>query len=286
MNKEEKMKELKVFAARIRLETLKIIASFGRGHVGGSLSLADALAVLYGSVMKIDPVRPRWEERDWCVLSKGHAGPALYAALGLKGYFPNEKAYNLNWENTDFPSHADRNKTIGVDLTTGSLGQGFSEAAGVALGNRLKKIDSRVFVFVGDGEADEGEIWEAAQFAAHYHLDHLIALVDCNGRQLDGSCDEVMSHPLGLGVKFAAFGWRVLEVEDGNDVEQIYDALAEACRYDGRPTALILHTLKGKGISFAEESGAHSSTLTPAQWQAAIAESEERLAEVCRREGL
>ena len=160
MQKAEKMQELRVFAAQIRLETLKTIGSLGFGHVGGSMSVADALAVLYGGVMNIDPKNPRWEDRDWCVMSKGHAGPAMYATLGLKGFYPVEEAYTLNKPHTNFPSHTDRQKTPGVDLTTGSLGQGMSTAVGAALGNKMDGRDSHVFVFVGDGECDEGQLPE------------------------------------------------------------------------------------------------------------------------------
>ena len=224
----QKLHELRVFAAEIRLETLKVIASRGFGHVGGSMSMADAMAVLYGEVMHIDPKNPRWENRDWFVLSKGHGGPVMYATLGLKGYYPMESAYTLNQPNTDFPSHTDRNKTIGVDLTTGSLGQGMSEAIGAALGSRVQNRPSRVYVAVGDGECDEGQIWEGAQFAAHYKLDNLVCLVDNNGRQLDGAVADVMSHGKGIGAKFDAFGWNVIDVADGNDVEQIWGALEHA----------------------------------------------------------
>ncbi len=277
MRKQMTIPELREFAATIRLETLKIIASFGRGHVGGCLSIADAMAVLYGRYMNVDPGDPLMKDRDWCVLSKGHAGPVFYATLGLCGFFPPEEALTLNQGGSRFPSHSDHLLTPGVDLTTGSLGQGISEAAGAALGNRLQGIDSRVYVFVGDGEADEGEVWEAAQFAAHYHLDHLIALIDENGRQLDGTCEEVMSHGKGLAAKFDAFGWKVLDVSDGNDVEEIDRALLEAQNADGRPVAVILHTVKGKGIRFAEESGAHSSGLSKEEWAAVIREAEENL---------
>ncbi|MBQ6560371.1 MAG: transketolase [Erysipelotrichaceae bacterium] len=259
MEKEKMIHELKVFAAEIRLETLKIIASLGSGHVGGSMSIADALAVLYGAVMNVDPNDPLKKDRDWCVLSKGHAGPAMYATLGLKGYYPIEEAYTLNRFGSSFPSHTDHLMTKGIDLTTGSLGQGISEAVGAALGNRMQGIDSHVFVIIGDGEADEGQVWEAAQFAAHYKLDHLICLVDANGRQLDGSVDEVMSHGKGIGAKFDAFGWKVIDVRDGNDVGQIYDAITEAYQITGQPVVLILNTVKGKGAYFAEETGEHSS---------------------------
>ncbi|MBQ8068849.1 MAG: transketolase [Solobacterium sp.] len=281
----ELIQELNEFAAEIRLETLCIIASFGNGHIGGCMSIADALAVLYGDVMNYDPADPKKKERDWCVLSKGHAGPALYAALGLKGYFPVESAYHLNEFNSRFPSHTDRTLTPGVDLTTGSLGQGISEAAGAALGNRLQGIGSYVYVFVGDGEADEGEVWEAAQFAAHYKLDHLIALIDANGRQLDGTVDEVMSHGKGLHAKFEAFGWNVIEVADGNNTAEIRDALRKAKQTSGSPTALILHTVKGKGVSIVEASGVHSAKPNQEEWKIMLEEAERKLADVRGRKG-
>ncbi len=277
MDKEERMQELRVFAEQIRLETLKIIHSRGFGHVGGSMSLADAMAVLYGEVMNIDPENPRWEDRDWFVLSKGHGGPVMYATLGLKGYYPLEEAYTLNQPHTRFPSHTDRTLTPGVDLTTGSLGQGMSEAVGAALGNRLQGRDSHVFVVVGDGESDEGEVWEAAQFAAHYKLDHLICLADNNKYQLDGACDTIMGHGKGLGAKFDAFGWHVINVEDGNDVEQIYDAVMEAYEVTGAPICIVLNTVKGKGATFAESVHAHSSQPSEEEWQEALEAAEARL---------
>lgn len=280
MDKKQKMQELRVFAAEIRLETLKVIASRGFGHVGGSMSMADAMAVLYGDIMNIDPKNPRWEDRDWFVLSKGHGGPVMYATLGLKDYYPMENAYTLNQPNTKFPSHTDRTMTPGVDLTTGSLGQGMSEAVGAAMGSKVQGKSNHVFVAIGDGEADEGEIWEAAQFAAHYELDNLICLVDDNKRQLDGAVADVMSHGKGIGAKFDAFGWDVINVEDGNDVEQIYDAVQEAYKTKNKPIALILNTKKGKGATFAEPSGAHSSQPTQDQWDEAIAAAEAALAEI------
>ena len=279
MNK-QKLHDLRVFAAEIRLETLKIIGSRGFGHVGGSMSMADAMAVLYGDVMKIDPKNPRWDDRDWFVLSKGHGGPVMYATLGLKGYYPMESAYTLNQPGTDFPSHTDRRKTVGVDLTTGSLGQGMSEAVGAALGSKVKGRTNHVFVAVGDGECDEGEVWEAAQFAAHYKLDNLVCLVDNNKRQLDGAVADVMSHGKGIGAKFDAFGWNVIELQDGNDVEQIYDAIQLAYDTKGVPTCIVLNTVKGLGATFAEGTGAHSSQPTKEQWDEAIAAAEKKLAEI------
>lgn len=280
MQKAEKMKELRVFAQEIRVEALKTIGSLGFGHVGGSMSVIEALAVLYGDIMKIDPKNPRWEDRDWCVMSKGHAGPSMYATLGLKGFYPLEQAYTLNQPHTNFPSHTDRTKTPGVDLTTGSLGQGMSTAVGAALANKVDGRDNHVFVFVGDGECDEGQVWEAAQFAAHYKLDHLICFVDSNKRQLDGAVDDIMSHGKGLAAKFDAFGWNVIELADGNDVEQIYDAVEAAYQVSGKPTCIVLNTIKGKGCTFAESSGAHSSQPTKEQWDEAIAAAEAELAKV------
>ena len=280
MQKAEKMKELRVFAQEIRVEALKTIGSLGFGHVGGSMSVVEALAVLYGSVMKVDPKNPRWEDRDWCVMSKGHAGPAMYATLGLKGFYPLEQAYTLHQPHTNFPSHTDRTKTPGVDLTTGSLGQGMSTATGAALANKVDGRTNHVFVFVGDGECDEGQVWEAAQFAAHYKLDNLVCFVDSNKRQLDGSVDDIMSHGKGIGAKFDAFGWNVIDVADGNDVEQIYDAVEAAYQVTGKPTCIVLNTIKGKGCTFAEPSGAHSSQPSKEQWDEAIAFAEAELAKV------
>ena len=280
MQKAEKMKELRVFAQEIRVEALKTIGSLGFGHVGGSMSVVEALAVLYGDVMKVDPKNPHWADRDWCVMSKGHAGPAMYATLCLKGFYPVEQAYTLNQPHTNFPYHTDRTKTPGIDLTTGSLGQGMSTATGAALANKVDGRDNHVFVFVGDGECDEGQVWEAAQFAAHYKLDHLICFVDSNKRQLDGKVDDIMSHGKGIGAKFDAFGWNVIDVADGNDVEQIYDAVQAAYATTGKPTCIVLNTVKGKGCTFAEPSGAHSSQPSKEQWDEAIAFAEAELAKV------
>ena len=280
MTKQEKMQELRVFAEQIRLETLKIIGARGFGHVGGSMSLAETMAVVYGAYMNIDPKNPRWEDRDWFVLSKGHAGPVMYATLGLKGFYPVSDAYQLNQPGTIFPSHTDRNKTPGVDLTTGSLGQGIGEAVGAALGLKTQGKNSRVNVAVGDGESDEGAVWEAAQFAAHYKLDNLICFVDDNKRQLDGAVDKVMSHGKGIAAKFDAFGWNVITVADGNDVEQIYDAVADALKVKNMPSCIVLNTIKGKGATFAESTGAHSSQPSKEEWDEAIAAAEARYAAV------
>lgn len=278
MDKKTRIKELELFAQEIRVETLKIIHSRGFGHVGGSMSLADAMAVLYGEIMNIAPADPKKADRDYFVLSKGHGGPVMYATLGLKGYYPVENAYTLNQPHSKFPSHTDRLMTPGVDLTTGSLGQGISEAVGAALSYKIQNKPNRVYVAVGDGEADEGQVWEAAQFAAHYGLDNLVCLVDDNKRQLDGTCDDVMKHPKGLGAKFDAFGWQVIELADGNDAAQIWDALLAAKEVTGKPVCIILNTTKGKGATFAEPTGAHSSQPSEAEWEEAIKAAEAKLA--------
>ena len=266
----QKLHELRVFAAEIRLETLKVIASRGFGHVGGSMSMADAMAVLYGEVMHIDPKNPHWEDRDWFVLSKGHGGPVMYATLGLKGYYPMESAYTLNQPNTNFPSHTDRSKTIGVDLTTGSLGQGMSEAIGAALGSRVQNRPSRVYVAVGDGECDEGQIWEGAQFAAHYKLDNLTVILDHNGLQIDGRNDEVMSigDPM---KKYEAFGFACVKVADGHDIGAIVAALNTS--HEGKPLFVCCETHKGHGVSFMEDQvGWHGKAPSREEYEKALAE--------------
>ena len=199
------VKKCNVLAAEIRLETLKVIHSRGFGHVGGSMDLADLMAVLYGEVMKFDPKNPRWEDRDWLVLSKGHAGPVAYATFGLMGFYPMEEAYTLNQPHTKFPSHTDRKLTPGVDLTTGSLGQGASTAAGAALGNKIDGRTNHVFCVIGDGEADEGQVWESFQFAYAHKLDNLIYFIDKNGYQLDGPTDDILAHG-DLAKKAESFG--------------------------------------------------------------------------------
>ncbi|MFA6873735.1 MAG: transketolase [Bacteroidaceae bacterium] len=271
----ERKKGLQVFAEQIRLETLKVIKSRGFGHVGGSMSLVDVMAVLYGECMNIDPKNPKFEDRDRIVMSKGHAGPVMYATLGLKGYYPIEEAYTLNQPHTKFPSHTDRLMTPGVDITTGSLGQGVSAAVGVALANKV--VDGRknkVFLFVGDGEADEGQVWEGLQFASQYKLDNLIVFIDCNGLQLDGTVEEIMSHG-DMATKVQAYGYSVQSV-NGHDVEAIYDAVEGAKITKGQPSCIILNTIKGKGATFAEPTGAHTSQPTAEQWEEAIAVAEKR----------
>ena len=251
-------KELQKLALEIRIGIVEEIQARGFGHIGGSLSLADALAVLYGAVMRYDSQNPKWPDRDKLVCSKGHAGPGVYATLAVKGFFPYEDLKTLNQPGTYLPSHCDKTKTPGVDMTTGSLGQGTSAAVGIALGDRLKGRDSRTYLLVGDGESDEGPVWEAAMFTAAKKITNLIWLVDDNKKQLDGYTQDVL--PIfDLEAKFAAFGFDARRV-DGNDIAQVYDALTAPI--GDKPRAIILDTVKGKGIREVEETmGNHSMTV-------------------------
>lgn len=263
-------------AAEIRTLTIGAMASFGAGHIGGCMSVCDILAVLYTDIMNVDPHDPGKPDRDWLVLSKGHSGPALYAALAYRGYFDRAELLTLNADGTRFPSHADRLKTPGVDISTGSLGQGLSLATGVALGNRMRGLASTTFVIVGDGELQEGQNWEAVQFIANRELENLVIIVDNNRRQLDDWTARICE-PFSLPDKFAAFGLGVIE-DDGHDVRAIHAAItaAQAAR---RPTVVVLNTEKGHGCSFAEFDGYnHYMTVTAEMAESAIAEIERRLA--------
>lgn len=246
---QEQIKELKEFALQIRIATVECIKSRGFGHIGGSLSVADALAVLYKCILRVDPKDPKKPDRDKVVVSKGHAGPAVYATLALMGYFPYEDLKTLNQPGTNFPSHCDKKKTPGIDMTTGSLGQGTSTAVGLALGDKLQGRDSRTFVFVGDGESDEGQVWEAAMFTAAKKLTNLVWLIDWNKKQLDGYVKDVLDSG-DLEKKFDAFGFDACTI-DGNDVEQLYEALTK--KPGDKPIAIIMSTVKGKGVTQVEE---------------------------------
>jgi transketolase len=271
MLNQQQIIELNRFAIKIRIETIREIANLGKGHVGGTLSLAEVLAVLYGGVMKIDPTNPGWEERDWLVVSKGHAGPAIYAVLALKGYFSMEELNTLNLPGTNLPSHCDRNKTPGIDMTTGSLGQGASSAMGIALGNQIDGRDNYTYLILGDGECQEGQVWEAALFANQYKLSHLIAFIDYNQQQLDGYTWDVCD--LGdLTQKFVDFGWFAQSV-DGHDVVHIYEAIEKAKQQNEKPSMIVLNTVKGKGCGFAEgKLNNHHMTITKEQMEEAIKE--------------
>jgi len=265
---------LKDFAREIRKKTLYTIGKLGVGHIGGALSIADILALLYGKEMHYDPKNPRLESRDLLVLSKGHAGPALYAALAIKGFFPLEWLDTLNQGGTRLPSHCDRNKTPGIDMTTGSLGQGLSAACGLALGRKLDGSKIRVFCIIGDGESDEGQNWEAAMFASQYGLSNLIAFTDYNKMQIDGTTEQIM----GLGDiegKWKSFGWFVQRC-DGHDFTAMHAAIAEAQSQAGtmgKPSMIILDTIKGKGASFCEgKVESHNMPVTLEMAEQAIAE--------------
>jgi len=242
--------DLNRLAAEFRHIVTDIICRSGSGHIGGSLSLVEILITLYWRVMRVDPADPQWEERDRLVLSKGHAGPVLYTALAYKGYFPVEELVTLNADDTRLPSHCDMLRTPGLDMTAGSLGQGLSAAVGMALGLRLDERESRVFCIIGDGESDEGQIWEAAMFAGHHKLDNLIAITDYNGLQVDGPTKEILGlEP--LADKWRAFGWEAMEVA-GHDWDDLNDTLTWAGAMQGKPKMIIARTCKGKGIPALE----------------------------------
>lgn len=273
------LKSLRIFAEEIRIETLKEFRELGFGHVGGSMSVIETLAVLYGAFMNIDPKNPDWEDRDRLVMSKGHAGPALYATLALKGFFPKEELMTLNKPGTNLPSHTDKNRTIGVDMTTGSLGQGVSTALGLAMAARAMKKSYKTFLIIGDGEANEGQVWEGARFASHQKLDNIICFVDWNKKQLDGYLDDV-SGGGNLAEKFKAFGWYVQQI-DGHDIGAIVNAIDNAFKTKGKPSCIVLDTIKGKGCSIAETvENNHSISFSKEEMDEAIQTVEKVLAEV------
>ena len=247
----ENYKEVKKLARRIRIDVLKMLVHLGFGHFGGSLSVVETLAVLYGAVMKVDPKNPDWEDRDYMVLSKGHAGPALYSALAIKGFFDEADLMTLNVNGTHLPSHPDRLLTKGVDATTGSLGQGISIAAGIALGAKLSGKENRVFSIVGDGELNEGQCWEAFQFIAHHNLNNLVTFVDYNKQQLDGTLEEII-RPFSFTEKFNAFGFEAVQVK-GDDIEGIYSLLKDKRSESQKPLAIILDSKKGQGVKYIED---------------------------------
>lgn len=250
MNTYDKAK-IQLFAGQIRYQIIRQISKLGFGHIGGSMSIADILAVLYGRHINSTPSETGKIDRDIFILSKGHAGPALYATLALKGFLPLNELDTLNQPPTRLPSHCDRNLTPGIDMTTGSLGQGLGVAAGVALGAKIKGYNSRTFCIIGDGECDEGQIWEAVLFAAGNCLDRLIVFLDRNRMQNDGETENIC--PLGdMGEKFNAFGWYIQEI-DGHNIEEIDNALLLAEKNNGKPSLIIANTIKGMGCRAAFE---------------------------------
>lgn len=244
-------KHYEELAAKVRIDVIRAIHSAGSGHPGGSLSAADIVTALYFKEMNIDPSDPAKADRDKFVLSKGHAGPVQYAALAERGYYPVSDMMSLRKLGSNFQGHPNMHKVPGIEMSTGSLGQGISVSVGMALANKMDENPGRVYTLLGDGELQEGIVWEAAMSAAHYGLDNLVAIVDFNGLQIDGKNDDVMTVKP-VDEKFAAFGWNVLVI-DGHSFEEIFDAFDKARTYKGKPTAIIARTHKGRGVSFMED---------------------------------
>lgn len=241
---------MKNFSKEIRIEVLKMLKKRGFGHIGGSMSIVETLSVLYSDVMKIDPSNPTWEERDYLVLSKGHAGPALYSTLALKGYFKTSILQTLNDNGTSLPSHCDRLLTPGIDMTTGSLGQGISSAVGIATALKIEGKPNRVYTVIGDGELNEGQCYEAFMFAYHNKLDNLVIFVDENKIQLDGFTDEIINQ-VDIASKISSFGLNTVRI-DGHDETLIKETILNAQLVKGVPTCIVLDTIKGKGVPFLE----------------------------------
>lgn len=265
----EKNECLEQKANEIRKLTIQAIGELGVGHIGGALSICELLSVLYFDVMNVDPANPDKEDRDRFVLSKGHGGPAVYAALALKGYIPLEELKTLNRPDTNLPSHCDMRLTKGIDMSTGSLGQGFSAAAGMAVAAKMDSHDLYIYTVIGDGESQEGQIWEAAMLAGSRRLDNLIGFTDYNKMQLDGYIEDINGlEP--LNQKWEAFGWHVQTI-DGHDIKAIRHAIDTAQKVKGRPSMIIMDTIKGKGGYFCENLVAsHNMAITEEMWKKAV----------------
>ncbi|MFP3041044.1 transketolase [Treponema primitia] len=275
----EKLRAMRLMAVNVRIETIRQMMIIGFGHIGGSMSIADVVGVLYGGAMNLDPHNPTWEDRDKLVCSKGHAGPAIYAALALRGFFPKDWLDTLNQPGTNLPSHCDRTKTPGIDLTTGSLGQGLSGAVGLALATRADGKPAYTYCIVGDGECQEGQIWEAAMVAAQYKLDHLICFIDFNDKQIDGTLEQV-NDITNFAERFTAFRWNVYAV-DGHDAAAILEAIEKAKTNPGKPSVIVLRTIKGKGCDFVEKMGYNHHILMPrAECEAEIARLQQEAAKI------
>ena len=267
----QKLDRLKKIAADVRLDILEEVHAASSGHPGGSLSIADILTYLYFEEMNVDPKAPKCPDRDRLVLSKGHTAPALYAVLAEKGYFDKAELKGLRHVDSFLQGHPDMKGTPGVDMTTGSLGLGISAACGMALAAKLDGKDYRTYAILGDGETEEGQVWEASMFAAHYNLDNLCVVVDLNKLQIDGPIADVMN-PMPHDEKFKAFGFHVIVI-NGHDFDEIEAAFNEAKTVKGKPTAIIANTVKGKGVSFMENQvGWHGSAPNDEQYAAAVAE--------------
>ena len=272
-------KDLTVLAYKARLLAVEAVHRASSGHPGGSLSCADALTALYFNEMNVDPANPQWADRDRFVLSKGHCAPALYAVLALRGYFPVEDLQQLRSIKSHLSGHPDMRYVPGVDMSTGSLGQGLSTAVGMALSAKIEGKAYRTYAICGDGEIAEGQIWEAMMSAAKWELDNLCAFIDVNGLQIDGATRDVMpTEP--LDQKLEAFNWHVIKI-DGHDMDQILAALAEARTVKGKPTAILMHTVKGKGVSFMEnQAGWHGKAPNAEEFAVAKQELEARIHEL------
>ena len=251
------LKELQILCAKVRIDIFEMLVHCGQGHLGGAMSLVETMAVLYGKQLHVDPQDPHMEDRDKVVLSKGHAGPVWYATLAEKGFFPKDWLFTLNQGGTNLPSHPDRLKTPGVDMTTGSLGQGTSSAAGIATGQKLKESNRYTYLIVGDGELNEGQCWEAFQYLANYKLNHCIVIIDDNKRQLDGYTKDVMN-PFSIPDKMKAFGFHT-QVVKGDDLEAIDDAIETAKQVQDQAVCIILDSTKGRSVKYFEDMKANHS---------------------------
>jgi len=272
MNNTKKL-ELEAQANKIRQDIIKLVYNAKSGHPGGSLSIADVMTYLYFEELKVDPKNPKAEERDRFVLSKGHCAPALYACLKEKGFFTEAEMQDFRQVSGILQGHPDMKHIPGVDMTTGSLGQGLSAAVGMAIAGKLEQKDYRVYCVLGDGEIEEGQVWEAAMSASHYKLDNLCAIIDNNNLQIDGAISDVMS-PYPIDEKFKSFGFHVITV-NGNDFDEIEKAIEEAKTCKGRPTAIIAKTVKGKGVSFMEDKAEwHGKAPNEEQYRQAMEELE------------
>ncbi|NLD18756.1 MAG: transketolase [Clostridiales bacterium] len=265
------IKSLEKTADQVRMGVVKAIHNAGSGHPGGSLSAADIVTALYFSEMNIDPEAPKKADRDKFILSKGHAGPVQYSALAVRGYFGMDEFMTLRKLGSKFQGHPDMNKVPGIEMSTGSLGQGFSAAGGMAIANKLDGNPGRIYALIGDGEMQEGIIWEAAMSAAHNKLDNMVAILDYNGMQIDGKNEDVMT-VAPVTDKFKSFGWNVIEI-DGHDFKEILDAFDKARSCKGKPTMIVAHTIKGKGVSYMENNpGWHGKAPNEEETIEAIAE--------------
>lgn len=277
-------KDLSTFAAQIRYLTLREFANIGYGHLGGSLSIVEALAAIYGGELKFDPKNPDWDGRDYFVLSKGHAGPALYATLAACGFFGVEKLWTLNANGTQLPSHPDRIKVEGVDMTTGSMGQGVSAAAGIAYGLKAQGKPNRVYSILGDGELNEGQCWEAIQFISAQNLTNMVVLVDHNKKQLDGWTHEI-SGGESYDAKFESFGFHSVTV-DGHDVDAIAAALADARTRTDKPTCIVLDSEKGAGVQFVVDTMDNHHMRLDEEGKKAVAAAIQELGEQLAAKGI